>query len=379
MIRVAHVVTAYSSAVTILAHKLAALDRYPDLNVTVITSPRPTGMHLPDPPVRHLTIPMLRSINPPTDLRSTRLLSRTLARERFDVVHSHTSKAGIIATLAARYARVPLIVHTHHGLPYYEGQSFARYHTYRLIEVVACRFRHHLFSQNRRDLAACVALMGDAEKVSYEGNGVDPEFVRKAADGELARAESDFPGPGLRVALVSRLEPVKRVAAFLEVCSLLQRRGLDVTAVIAGDGPLRPALEEEIAASGLRERVRLLGWAPHAPSLLAACDVAVLTSEKEGIPRALIEAMALGKPIVATDVPGTQELVVDGETGFLTPLGNVAAMADKIADLATDTDLRHRLGQAGQDRVQEHFNDLKIAEFLHDFYVREHERRRGRA
>ncbi len=379
MIRVAHVVTAYGSAVTILAHKLAALARYPDLDMSVITSPRPTGIDLPDPAVRHLTVPMMRSINPLADLRSIRLLARVFARERFDVVHSHTSKAGIITALAASYARVPLILHTHHGLPYYQGQSFARYHTYRLIEVVACRFRHHLFSQNRRDLAACAAMMRNAERASYEGNGVDPQAVREAADGERARAESDYPGAGLRIALVSRLAPVKRVATFLEVCRALQNNDIEIAAVIAGDGPLRQAIEEEIAASGLSKNVRVLGRITHAQSLLAASDVAVLTSEKEGIPRALMEAMALGKPIVATDVLGTQELVVDGETGFLTPLGGVAAMADKISHLAGNAELRRRLGQAGKERVEEQFNDLKIAEFLHDFYAREHERRRRRS
>jgi glycosyltransferase involved in cell wall biosynthesis len=97
--------------------------------------------------------------------------------------------------------------------------------------------------------------------------------------------------------------------------------------------------------------------------------VAVLTSEKEGIPRSLIEAMALSKPVVATDVLGTQELVADGETGFLTPFGDPEALAAKVRLLSDDPGLRQRMGDAGRARVEEDFNDVKIAAFLREFYI----------
>jgi glycosyltransferase involved in cell wall biosynthesis len=375
MMKVAHIITLYRSAVCLLQPKLLALDAYNDLELTVITAPPAGDSELPPLGLRHLSIPMVRPIRPLADLRSVRWLYRILRRERFDVVHTHSAKAGMVGTLAAWLARVPLIVHTYHGLPFYEGQRRFPFHFYRWLEQFACRFRHHVLSQNRRDMAGCAKLMGTAHKVSYEGNGVDAVAVRKAAEAYGERGEADFPPGKLRIALVSRLEPVKRVGDLLQACALLVARGVDVSAVVAGCGPLEPALRREVRDRGLADRVRLVGWAPHAPSLMAAGDVVALTSEKEGMPRSLIEAMALGKPVVATDVLGTQELVVDGETGFLTPLGDPAALAERISLLGSDPQLRARFGQAAVQRVAKEFDDVKIAEFLRGFYL---EKSRGR-
>lgn len=379
VIRVAHVITIYRGAVGILEAKLVALDSYPDLDVTVITGPNDADVDLPKPRIRVLTIPMSRHISPAEDLKSIWELSRVLRRERFDIVHTHSAKAGMIGALAAWVARVPVILHTYHGLPFYEGQSRGEYAAYRLLEKLACRFRDHVFSQNRRDMAECAWLMGTAERVHYEGNGVNVEELRRRAEKDIGRALMDFPPGELRVVLVSRLERVKRVDDFLRACSLLVSRGIDLAAVIAGYGPLEQDIRAMIEAMGLGRRVRLLGWAPHAPSLLKAADVVALTSEKEGIPRSLIEAMALGKPVVATDVLGTQELVVDGETGFLTPFRDPGALADRIEALHRDRGLAQRMGEAGRLRVEIDFNDVKIAAFLRDFYLKCCRRRAGLA
>jgi len=376
-LRIAHIVTIYRGVVGILEAKLLALDAYDDLEVTALTAPKPDYPPLPDPRVRHLSFPLVRPIRPWTDLRSTWALYRILRRERFDVVHTHSAKAGMVGALAAWLARVPLSVHTYHGLPFFDGQPKWPYRVFRCLEWLACRLRHHVFSQNRRDMPACVELMGSAERVSYEGNGVNTADVRAAAEREARRAQEDFPPGRVKLVMISRLEPVKRVGDFLRACERLQRDGVDFAAVIAGYGPLRPRLEAEIVERGLAARVRLLGWAAHAAALLAAADVVVLTSEKEGIPRSLIEAMALGRPVVATNVLGTQELVEDGGTGWLVPLGDTVALAEKIKQLAADAGLRQRFGEAGRRRVEEHFNDLKIAAALREFY-RGRVRARGR-
>ncbi len=369
MIRVVHVVTHYSSVVTILRTKLAALASYEDLDVTVISGPPPAGEQAAPPPVPHIPVRMARSIRPPADLQSVLTLAGILRRGRFDIVHTHTAKAGVIGALAGRMARIPLVVHTYHGLPFYDGQNRLARSVYRVLEWSACRLRDHVFSQNRRDLAECARLMRSAQRVGYEGNGVDVDQVQAASRRGLDRAERDYPPGRLRLAMLSRLEPVKRVDDFIDACILLMRQGLDFSAVVAGEGPLRDRLQKRLDEAGLASRVRLVGWATHAPSLLALSDIVVLTSEKEGLPRALMEAMALGRPVVATDVPGTQEVVVDGQTGFLVPPGSAAALAGKIMLLAGDADLRARLGLAGRARVEASFNDVRIAECLHRFYV----------
>ena len=369
MLKVAHIVTIYRGAVGILEAKLVALDSYDDLDITIITPPPPKNLDLPSSVVRQISTPMVRPIRPLADLWSLWKMYRLLRREKFDIVHTHSSKAGVIGAIAAWLTKTPLILHTYHGLSFFDGQNKLVFHIYRILEKFTCCFRDHVFSQNYRDIPACIKLMGSNEKVSYEGNGVNIAWVQAKAKKNIERAEKDFPPGKLRITLVSRLEPVKRVDDFLDMCKILADSKVDFSAIIAGYGPLETKLKEKMDELGLINRIHLLGWADYAVALMAISDIVVLTSEKEGIPRALIEAMALGKPVIATDVLGTQELVVDGETGFLTPLGNPKAMADKITLLVNDPKLSKNFSHAATERVQEHFNDLKIAEFLHNFYA----------
>lgn len=375
MLKVAHVTTLYYGGRDGLETKLVGLDSYDDIQVTALTSPQDETIECPPSRVRQLRYPIARSIKPLADLKSIAVLYRIFRRERFDIVHTHSAKPGMVGAIAARLAKVPLVFHTSHGLPFYDGQRWWDYRKYHFLETLACKFRDHYFSQNKRDIAACIKMMGSADKVSYEGNGVDVDTIRRIAKDDLARAEADFPAGALRIAMIGRLEPVKRCSDFLKVCKLLVQNEVQIGAIIAGCGPLESELNQEVKQLSLAGRVRMLGWKSYAPSLIAASDVVVLTSEKEGIPRTLMEAQALGKPVVATDVLGTQELVENKKTGFLVPLGDIHAMAEKISILGKDPELRRRLGEAGKVRVEEHFNDTKIAAFLRDFYLKAYARR----
>lgn len=369
MIRVAHVVTDYSSVVTILQPKLAALNSYDDLEVCCISAP-PADDHFASiaPPVPFIAVPMERSIQPRQDVRSIRMLARTLSDHALDIVHSHTAKAGVITALAGWRAGLRNVVHTYHGLPFYDGQPRLQQWRYRQIEKFACRFRRHLFSQNKRDIAACVGLIGSASQVSYEGNGVDVQALIERAEIERPEAECDYPEGELRLCVISRLEPVKRVRDFVNACGMLRQQGINVVAVIAGQGPQADVLQHMITEEGLDPYVKLLGWCGHTAALIGAADVVVLTSEKEGVPRALMEAMALSKPVVATDVLGTQELIVAERTGILVPVAQPQALAEAIARLHREPELRRQFGRAGRDRVESEYNDLKIAAYLREMY-----------
>jgi len=366
-LRLAHIATAYQSVVTILDSKLRNLDKYEDLDVTAISS-SPDIRTDRQPAVRHITLEIARSIRPLADLISIYKLYKIFRAERFDIVHSHTAKAGFIATIAARLAKVPLICHTYHGLPYFDGQKKLAYLLYRLLEKFACFFRHRIFTQNQRDLPECIKLIRNKNKVFFEGNGVDIPHIRKLAQEQLSQAQEDYPGAGLKLLMLSRLEPVKRVDDFFRVVQKLKQEGMNVSAVMAGAGPLENPLRNLLSEMNLNDCVNLMGYVDHAHGLLAAADIVCLCSEKEGLPRSLMEAMALGKPVVATDVLGTQELVVDNQTGFLTPLADIDAMADKIKLLARNPDLRSRLGIAGQNRIADLFDETNIIQNLYNFY-----------
>jgi len=369
MLKVAHVVTAYSSVVTILDSKLRILDKCDDLDMVAISSP-PDVVDQRHPAVKHIPVKMARTIRPLADLKSIWSLYKVCKRERFDIVHSHTAKAGFITAVAAKLAGVLLICHTYHGLPFYQGQDKVAYHLYRFFEKIACRFRDYVFTQNKRDLHECIDLIGDKHRVLFEGNGVDVEFVTESANRWLSRALDDYPLEGFKLVLLSRLEPIKRVDDFFGVVQKLKLDGMKISAVVAGEGILEKQLKRRLLEMHLDGCVRMVGFSDYPHALIAAGDVVVLCSEKEGIPRSIMEAMALAKPVVATDVPGTQELVIDGVTGFLTKLGDQDAMAEKIKVLANDKELRFKMGQAGRQRVQKYYNDTKIAEFLHRFYTK---------
>lgn len=367
-IKVAHTATSYQSVVTILDSKLRALDKYDGLDVSVISSP-PEKDERRNPAVRFIAVPMARSIKPLSDLKSTWQLYKILKSEKFDVVHSHTSKAGFISAVAGKMAGVPMILHTHHGLSFFEGQNRIKYHINHFLEKTACKLRNHTFTQNRGDTPECVKLIGSEDKVTYEGNGVDIGFVNQSAKNQLLDAQKDYPRRGLKLILVCRLEPVKRVSDFFKtVCKLIQD-GVDVSCVVAGGGRLKQTLRKQLVEMGLAQRINIVGFTNRAHGLIAASDIALLCSEKEGVPRAIMEAMALQKPVVATDVAGTRELVVDGKTGFLVSLGDTGAMAEKVKLLAEDANMRKQMGSCGLKRVSEHFNEVKVADLLHEFYM----------
>jgi glycosyltransferase involved in cell wall biosynthesis len=368
-IKIAHIATVYGSVVTILYSKLRALNRYDDIDVVAISSQQTDGDSR-NSPVRHIAVKMARSIKPLSDLKSIWRLYKVLKREKFDIIHSHTSKAGFISAVAAKMAKVPVVLHTHHGLPFFEGQNRILYHTYYFLEKTACMLRNHIFTQNRRDTPQCIRLIGSESGVSLEGNGVNVKFINQCAERQLECARRDYPGQGIRLLLLTRLEPVKRVTDFFKTVNKLIQNGIEVSCVVAGRGKLEQTLAKQLVKMGLEESIKLVGFSNRPQGLVQASDIVCLCSEKEGIPRSLMEAMALQKPVVATNVTGTQELVVDGKTGFLVPLGDTNAMADKIRSLAKNEDMRAKMGSAGLQRVYEHFDDVKIAEFLREFYLK---------
>src|SRR5438093_6658966 len=174
-------------------------------------------------------------------------------------------------------------------------------------------------------------------------------------DPRAIRASFGFVADAPLVLFAGRLAEQKRVDDLLKAVDLLQRVQPNVRTVIAGDGPLRDRLEETARAYHLDGRVRFLGHRDDLPRLLAAADVVVLPSAYEGLPNVVLEAMRFRKPVVATAAPGTTEAVIDGQTGFLVPVGDVTGLTRSIRDLVRDPALAHRLGAAGRARAEAHF------------------------
>jgi glycosyltransferase involved in cell wall biosynthesis len=186
-------------------------------------------------------------------------------------------------------------------------------------------------------------------------NGIDCNQPLPDADG--VRAAWGFPADAVVVGTVGQLIARKRVADLIQAVAQLARQkpARDLRIVVVGEGREAEALARLAANLGISSRVRLIGFDPAPLRRVAAMDVFALCSASEGLPRVILEAMLLNRPVVASDIVGSREVVADGETGLLYPCGNVTALADALARLADDAALRHRLGEAGARRVRDHF------------------------
>jgi sugar transferase (PEP-CTERM/EpsH1 system associated) len=282
------------------------------------------------------------------DVRLPWQLYRLFRRERPDIVHTHAWGTLLEGLLAARLARVPVIVHGEHGT-----LQLRAHHRY--LQRWAWSMVDQVLSVSSRLAERMAAETGFAvERIRTIRNGVDLSRFG-SMNRAWARQELDLPREAPIVAAVGRLVPVKSHRTLVEAMSRLKAKHPDAILVLAGDGPLASALAEQIDRLELRETVRLLGHRDDVQTVLAAADVFVLASDSEGLSNTILEAMASRLPIVATHVGGADELVLDGETGLLVPPASASALAEALNLLLSDPETGRAMGAAGRRRVEAEF------------------------
>ena len=274
----------------------------------------------------------------------------------FDVVHTHSSKAGALGRVAARAARIPAVVHTFHGFPFHDFQSPVRRSAYINAERRLGRITDRFIGVSASVAADAVRLgIATPERmrvipVSVEGRTV-AKTVYTAAH---ARRLLGIPDDALLVGTVGRIDSQKAPHHFIEAMARLPQPNLH--AVWIGDGPLRAEMEALIRRRGLEARVHLVGERSDVPDLLPALDVFVMTSLYEGLPCVIVEAMRCGLPVVATAVNGVPELVVSGQTGLLVPAGRPGAVATAVGHLLDNPAARRNMGEQGRSSVAGRFD-----------------------
>ncbi|MBI4817620.1 MAG: glycosyltransferase [Deltaproteobacteria bacterium] len=251
------------------------------------------------------------------------------------VVHTHGSKAGILGRFAAKLAQVDRVVHTIHGFGFHVGQSPAVFAAYVALERAAARVTDTFVSVSRACLAEAMARgivgAGHQHRVIRSGFELAPflEAPRRRAE---ARAALGLHADQEALVSVANLKPQKDPMTLVEAFSLVARRRPNAVLLFAGDGELRGAVEARLAELRLADRFRLLGWRRDVPELLAAADVAVLSSIFEGLPRSAVQALAARVPVVATRVDGTSEVVREGRNGYLVEPRDPSALARAIGN-----------------------------------------------
>ena len=296
-----------------------------------------------------------RAIHPAQDRRAVAALGQVIDDVGPDLLHAHSSKAGLVARMAGRRRRVP-VVFTAHGWVFAPQVPTATRAPVWLAEAVAGRLGHRIIclSEHDRDLARR-QLRLPASALTVIPHGID-------LDAPLA-------DPGRQPATIlmaARLQAQKDHDTLLTAIERLDRT--DIRLRLAGDGPRRSELEDRVERLGLSDRVEFLGDRADVPGLLAEAQLFALVSHYEGLPISILEAMRAGLPVVASNVGGVADQVVDGATGRLVEQGDVAGLTRVLADLLDDPDVRARMGRAGRARVETHFPRSLMVDRLRRLY-----------
>jgi glycosyltransferase involved in cell wall biosynthesis len=292
---------------------------------------------------------LVREMRPLSDLRALVSLTKLLRRLKPLIVHTHSSKAGILGRLAAWLAGVPLIIHSIHGFGFTRYQSPPVRRTLIALEWLAARITTRFFSvsEANRRLGMELGLFAD-DRCTVIRSGVDLEAIRRTRVNTTAKKRELGLEPGRPVVgMVAPMKPQKAPLDFVRVAARVAGEKPETQFLFIGGGELRGAIEAEIARLGLVKSFRLTGWRRDVPALMRCLDVFVLTSLWEGLPRVYLEALASGVPVVGTRVDGAAEVVRDGVNGYLLAPGDVPGLAERVLALLANPTLAADMGKRG--------------------------------
>jgi glycosyltransferase involved in cell wall biosynthesis len=295
------------------------------------------------------------------DLGFIRRLAKRIRAADVDIVNTHSFDGNFYGARAALQAGKKTIVNTVHT---FESVAMVDIYKSRIIRRLVCRQNLRLLKSASRLIAVCKPLEEnlvregiDREKIRVVPNGLDlPQFLRSAPDKDSARRELGLKDGERAVGILGRVARVKNIDIFLKAAKNVLDRDPKVQFIIIGDGPLRGKMEALASKLGIQGNVRFAGWRAETEKILAALDLFVLCSQTETTSYALLEAMAMAKPTVATAVGGNTEVVKDGKTGLLVPPGDVDATANAMFDLISDKERSRQFGSAGKERVEREFS-----------------------
>lgn len=337
-------------------------------SVTIVCSDGPLVSQMRQGGYRVIVIPIARSSNPLAALISLLRLVRLFHRERFDIVHVHTPVAALIGRVASSIARVPRVVYTAHGFYFHDQMPTWKKFFFIWLERFGGLFTDLLFTQSAEDArdAARLGIMS-ALKVVTIGNGVDSDrFDGRAVEGrDLMRAQLGIPVSAPVIGIIARVVAEKGYNELLDAALNINESYPDVYFLLIGDR-LKTDHSGSVESSLSRVRLRLgsrlveVGFRADTPALLSAMDIYVLPSYREGMPRSIIEAMFMQLPVVATDIRGSREEVVDRVTGLLVPTRDVRALVQALRSLLDDSDGAVRMGAAGRIRAMSLYDESRV-------------------
>lgn len=349
---------AWGGAVVVMAITRTLIERGDE--VWVLCNDESNATRFREAGAKIVQSPLWRRSIQPLDVVPLVHLFQLCRREKFDLVATHTSKGGFLGRLAARAARVPHVVYHAHAFFFNHMPHGPRRTFYVALERFAARFGDHIITVSEEHRQGAIGAGVDvAARMTTALNGIDLRPFA-AADGAAARAALGFGPNDLLLGAVGRLAPYKGFEFLLRALPAVFEAHPQAQLLLCGDGPMEAELRAECDRAGVASRVHFLGFRRDIPALLAAFDVFVQPSEREGLSIALLEAAAAGRPAVACTITGNAEVVTHGDTGLLVAPADPEALAGALCAVLADAGARTRMGEAARRRAASLFGEERM-------------------
>lgn len=379
-IRVLLVITglATGGATNVVLDIASHFNNHPDFDIQLLTGPVTAGKNdvtylAYERGITTRVIPsLINHINPIENVRAVADIHRIIVQGHYDIVHTHSSVAGVVGRLAAFAARTCVIVHHVHGWGLQDGMSTGTRMLYLGLERLCARFTDRIIAVSRPDIQKGLAhRIGTEDKFALIYNGIALEKFRQPVDDQQVRSELGLDPDCKLVGMIGRLDEQKNPLDFIRAAAIVTKSYSKVQFLIVGGGSLRPECERLINELDLKEKFFLLGYRNDVARILSTLTITAMSSLWEGLPIAFLEAMSAGKPIVANNVDGASDVVIDGETGFLVPPCQPSKMAERILYLLNNEKLCNEMGRVAQQRSG-HFSTQRMVGQIASLYKELH-------
>ena len=301
---------------------------------------------------------LVRQISPINDIICICKLLKILKNIKPDVVHTHSSKAGILGRIAAKLACVPVIIHTFHGFGFNDYEGKLKKNIFLVSEKLIAPITNKFVAVSKDNIVTAVANgIGKKEKFALIRSGIKTgKYFENKVNAEALKKSLGIPLNLSVVTTIGPFKPQKNLIDYIRVASVVSKNNANCVFLIVGDGDGREELELEVKNRELENKVLFLGWRKDIPDIIAITDIFVMTSLWEGLPRSILEAMCSSKPVVANAVDGVREIVYDSQTGFQINPRDTDKMAEKILYLLNNPEVVLKFGKNARDLITKEFD-----------------------
>jgi len=321
-------------------------------------------------------IDFARSINPLAALKSLKQLTKLMEENNFSLVHVHTPMASFLGRLAARLTHTRPVLYTAHGFHFYKGAPWYYWVFIYLAEYIAGKWTDGLIVMNQEDYLNAQKMGFQKEKNLFlvHGVGVNLQQISNISSiGNKIREELGISDKDIVISCIAELIPRKNHIFLLKAWDKTTQNSNNVHLLLVGNGSCLKSIKQQVKLNSL-PRVYFLGYRNDVPKIIAKSDIVTLVSKHEGLPRSIMEAMALGKPVVVSNVRGNRDLVKQGGNGFLVELGDVKGLSSSFKKLIDDAELRANMGKVSLERIKEYDIEKVLIEMasIYDYYLKKY-------